>query len=1290
MKFDRQCDRLVFQEQHFFDYSLEAVMRTRFVLLSLMLLAACGRASDITGPNPMAKEASVARFIAPPSFRSNLVVVTPGSTVPSPSGLRACYAGEGNAAEVVSKQNGIVGSGVTFSAGRFGQAFDFSALGQRVDIPASSTMDVGAGGGLTFSAWFFGRGSAFGVPAGNLFGAGPLMEFDSGAQLWQHYQFQDDNGIFTNLATSSNDQTSHILQYAHVSPWGQWNHAAVTYDKASGSASLYINGVVAGSAALGSYSPNTTTMMHIGGRIVGSFGSQTFTFNGAIDEVQLYDRALSPSEIGQLYNATGTMCVAPATQYVVQTFPAGGGESGVPFTTQPVVLLKDADGNVVSNSIAPVTATIVSGTGTLLGTTTVNAVAGVATFTNLAIAGAGTVTIKFTAGSLPPAAGTSSTSTPITSVQVPRNIGIVTQPGGGASALALTPQPVLQILDAANLLIPGATNAVTAAIASGTGTLGGTKTVNAVNGIVTFSGLNVTGAGTYTLSFTGTGLATATSGSVAVTPTAPTQLVVTTQPVGNESGLALSTQPVVELRDAAGVLASTSTVAVTASLISSTGTLIGTTTVNAVGGVATFTDLKINGSGAASISFSAAPSPGYPPITLASANSITVAQVPHSLAITQQPSIGTSGTAMTPWKIEVRDAANLKIANATIAIKATVSQGTGTLAGTATQSAVAGVATFGDLAIAGTGGFTLSFGATDPLYASLVVVSQPLLLSATQSVASMAITVQPAGALSGAAFTTQPVLEIRDAAGNKVSTANNAVTVSIASGTGTLSGTTTVSAVNGVVTFTNLTLSSTGAVTLKFTSSGLVDVTSSSLTVTSPVGPATKLGIVTQPAGAETGVAFTTQPTIEVLDANGNRATSFTGTVTATSTGDDRLYGTTTATVVNGVATFTGLKFNNGGAHTIKFIVSGLSSVTSASFLTIDIARALVITDAPRSGKSGATLDSYEIEIRNAVGDRMSVSNANITAAIANGAGGTLGGTLTEQSSRGKIEFDNLKITGAGGSYTLTFTYGALSVTSTALSITAVVQTPDHLTIVTQPSGATSGLAFATQPRVEIRDRNDNKILTVTTAVTVSISSGSGVLTGTKTVNAVNGVAIFTDLKLTGVGSDKLKFSASGNIDSDLSKSITVAAPPVSISWGSFGGDISSQTGLNRATAGRDVNVEFNIGGDKGSAIFAKNYPASRPVSCSTLAAAGALVALDGGHDDDEDHDHWWNDDHRRSSSDGWNSHDDDDNGFSLAYSNRTGRYSFTWNTSRQYAGTCRSLVLMFTDGTTKTAYFQF
>ncbi len=1061
-------------------------MRTRSLALSLILLAACGRAADITGPHSNPTELGISR-ISPTSIggRSNLVNVIPGSTSPSPSGLRACYSADGNASEIVNHQDGVASAGVGYVAGRFGQAFDFSAVSQSIDIPASATLNVGSGGGLTFSAWFYARGNSFGGAPG----AGPIVEFDNGAHMWQHYQNGDDNGLFTNLATSNADAGPHIIQVPRVAPWNQWNHAAVTYDKTSGVATLYINGTVVGTANFGSYAPNTATTLRIGGRNAGSFNNTPYTFNGSIDEVQLYDRALTAAEINQLTNATGTMCVAPATQYMIVTLPAGGGESGVPFTTQPVVQLKDAAGTVVSNSTAPVTATITSGTGTLTGTTTVNAVNGVATFTNLAVAGAGTVTIGFTSGALPPQTGTPTVSAPIATVQVARQISITTQPGGATSTSALSPQPAVSILDAAGLPM-SVTNPVTVTIASGTGVLNGTTTVNAVGGIATFSGLSITGFGSYTLSFSSPGLTTATSNPISVAALPATQLTIRTQPAGAESGVTLTTQPVIELRDASGAIVQGNTSAVTATIVSTTGTLLGTTTVNAVNGVATFPNLKINGPGTASITFSAAPAIGAPAITPVTSNALTVTQSPRIVFITQQPTIGTSGQTIGTWKVEVRDSAGIKIANSTSLIRASIAQGTGTLAGTTTLNAVAGVATFSDLVITGSGGFLLQFYVVDPNnYAAAYAVSSPLLLAAAQTVSAMAVTTQPAGAVSGSVFTTQPVVEVRDATGAKVTTATNAVTVSIASGTGTLSGTTTVNAVGGVATFSGLKITGSGPFTLKFSSSGLADVTSVSFNVTVPFGPATKLGIVTQPAGAETGVAFTTQPVVQILDANGNRVTNFTGTVTVTAVGcgggedggqqgdhqgnnndnnscsnnngnnndgdhngnngnwgdggggnSSQLTGTTTVTVVNGVATFTNLKFNTAGSRQLKFTARGLTSVTSATFTVTSVARALVITKWTSTARSGSKIDDAPVlEVRDAAGNRMSGAKLAITASIASGTGATLSGTLVETTSSddGSVEFDRLILTGAAGNYTLKFTAGSLSVISKTIVLSS-------------------------------------------------------------------------------------------------------------------------------------------------------------------------------------------------------------------------------------------------------------
>src|SRR6478609_1798752 len=97
---------------------------------------------------------------------------------------------------------------------------------------------------------------------------------------------------------------------------------------------------------------------------------------------------------------------------------------------------------------------------------------------------------------------------------------------------------------------------------------------------------------------------------------------------------------------------------------------------------------------------------------------------------------------------------------------------------------------------------------------------------------------QPIGGTIGGALTAQPVVEIRDAAGNLVSTASTTVTAALASGGGTLSGVTTVSTTGGVATFTDLGIAgAAGARTLTFTASNLVGATSNQFTMTPPPTP---------------------------------------------------------------------------------------------------------------------------------------------------------------------------------------------------------------------------------------------------------------------------------------------------------------------------------------------------------------------------------------------------------------------------------------------------------------------
>ena len=102
---------------------------------------------------------------------------------------------------------------------------------------------------------------------------------------------------------------------------------------------------------------------------------------------------------------------------------------------------------------------------------------------------------------------------------------IRTQPVGAATGANLATQPVVELQDRfGNLIDDDSATQVTVAVASGVGGgISGTKTVTAVNGVATFSGLKFVGlpANTYTFGFTSGTLTSATSANVRVTAGAP-------------------------------------------------------------------------------------------------------------------------------------------------------------------------------------------------------------------------------------------------------------------------------------------------------------------------------------------------------------------------------------------------------------------------------------------------------------------------------------------------------------------------------------------------------------------------------------------------------------------------------------------------------------------------------------------------------------------------------------------------------------------------------------------------
>jgi hypothetical protein len=226
-----------------------------------------------------------------------------------------------------------------------------------------------------------------------------------------------------------------------------------------------------------------------------------------------------------------------------------------------------------------------------------------------------------------------------------------------------------------------------------------------------------------------------------------------------------------------------------------------------------------------------------------------------------------------------------------------------------------------------------SSAATNPINSGVITAVFPATVVGPATKALM--TTQPAGAISGAAFTTQPVVRITDADGNTNTSFTGNVTASIATGTGTLGGTETVAAVSGVATFTDLGILGLGNFTLTFTPASLTPVTSNSFTLES-VPVASKIAITRAAVGTQRKTAFTTQPQVTIQYSNNDTVTASSAIVTATISSGGTLIGTTTATASSGVATFSNLGVDGtvGTTYTISYTALDLPVASATVTLT--------------------------------------------------------------------------------------------------------------------------------------------------------------------------------------------------------------------------------------------------------------------------------------------------------------------------------------------------------------------
>ena len=397
-----------------------------------------------------------------------------------------------------------------------------------------------------------------------------------------------------------------------------------------------------------------------------------------------------------------------------------------------------------------------------------------------------------------------------------------------------------------------------------------------------------------------------------------------------------------------------------------------------------------------------------------------------------------------------------------------------------------------------------------------------------------------------------------------------------------------------------------------------------------------QLVVTAQPSGSVTaGGSFGL--TVAIENAGGAVVTGATGNVTialANNPGGATLHGSLTATVENGIATFSGLTIDQAGtSYTLLVGASGFKSVTSAGFDVKPAAPAqLVLSAQPPPSVTAGNGFGLAVLIEDSFGNVETAFEGTVSLALANNPGGaSLDGRLTTTAIGGVAGFSGLTIDQSGSDYTISVTSAGLpAALSSAFSITPA--SPAQLVVGTGPPGSvTAGNGFGLA--VSVEDAFGNLVTSFDGGVTVSLAGGpDGASLGSlSSLAAVDGVATFSGLTLTEAGDGYSLEATSGNLTPATTGPITVnaaaptqlvvrAQPPKSVTAGiGFGLSVAVEDAYGNlaTTYGGEVTIGLSnrsgggLGGtltttaNRGLAEFA-SLTLDQVATADTIAATSA------------------------------------------------------------------------------------
>ena len=210
------------------------------------------------------------------------------SCTPPPPNLVAWYRGENNANDSVGANNGTLQNGATFATGEVGAAFSLDGTDDFVSIPDAPALRPA---NVTIEGWF---------NFASVAGAQVLASKTVGSGTRDSYIFFYQSGTL-NGAVGDLGSAGQVVSGSFTPAVGAWYHLAYTFNDATDTQTLYVNGV---SLASGTTTKTIAYDNHpflIGGEIDNQLPVAFYA--GRADEVSLYSVALTSAQVKNIYDA---------------------------------------------------------------------------------------------------------------------------------------------------------------------------------------------------------------------------------------------------------------------------------------------------------------------------------------------------------------------------------------------------------------------------------------------------------------------------------------------------------------------------------------------------------------------------------------------------------------------------------------------------------------------------------------------------------------------------------------------------------------------------------------------------------------------------------------------------------------------------------------------------------------------------------------------------------------------------------------------------------------------------